>query len=140
MLACVTCIGRTMDGALPHRNASKSGSKEDMKMSFLKVVVTSSTGACVVSEHNRCSPSLMHQHEWNWVNQNIQPPFSNYLMIFVDCLLLFFLWVVSIYVLICLVLLVDGFPSLILIYRICLFVCFFQPLLVLGADWKVFSI
>ncbi len=39
-------------------------------------------------------------------------------LIFVDCLLLFFLWVVSTCVLICLVLLMDGFPSLILIYRV----------------------
>ncbi len=39
----------------------------------------------------------------------------------IDCLLLFFLWVVSTCVLICLVLLMDGFPSLIFIYRIFLF-------------------
>jgi hypothetical protein len=37
-------------------------------------------------------------------------------LIFVDCLLLFFLWVVSTCVLICLVLLMDGFPCLINIY------------------------
>jgi hypothetical protein len=36
--------------------------------------------------------------------------------IFVDCLLLFFLWVVSTCVLFCLVLLMDGFSSLIFIY------------------------
>jgi hypothetical protein len=36
-------------------------------------------------------------------------------VIFVDCLLLFFLWVVSTCVLICLVLLMDGFLSLIFI-------------------------
>jgi hypothetical protein len=41
-------------------------------------------------------------------------------LIFVDCLLLFFLWVVSTCVLICLVLLMDGFPSLIFIYRVLL--------------------
>jgi hypothetical protein len=35
-------------------------------------------------------------------------------LIFVNCLLLFFLWVVFTCVLICLVLLIDGFPSLIL--------------------------
>jgi len=34
-------------------------------------------------------------------------------VIFVDCLLLFFLWVVSTCLLICLVLLMDGFPSLV---------------------------
>jgi len=39
-------------------------------------------------------------------------------LIFVDCLLLFFLWVVSTCVLICLVLLMDGFPSLIWIYKV----------------------
>jgi hypothetical protein len=37
-------------------------------------------------------------------------------LIFVDCLLLFFLWVVSTCVLICLVLLMDGFPSFFFIY------------------------
>ncbi len=65
----------------PHHTGTrqKSGSK-DMKLLFLQVVVTSSTGPCVGSEHNRCSPSLMHQHKWNWVNQNIQPPFSIYLI------------------------------------------------------------
>jgi hypothetical protein len=36
---------------------------------------------------------------------------------FVDCLLLFYLWVMSTCVLICLVLLMDGFPSLNFIYR-----------------------
>jgi hypothetical protein len=39
-------------------------------------------------------------------------------LIFVYCLLLFFLWVVSTCVLICLVVLVDGFPSLIFIYKV----------------------
>jgi hypothetical protein len=39
-------------------------------------------------------------------------------MTFVDCLLLFFLWIVSTCVLICLVLLLDGFPSLILIHGV----------------------
>jgi len=39
-------------------------------------------------------------------------------MIFVDCLLLFFLWVVSTCVLICLVLLMDRFPCFILILHI----------------------
>jgi hypothetical protein len=39
----------------------------------------------------------------------------------VDCLLLFFLWVGSIYVLYCLVLLMDGFSSLIFMYRV--FLC-----------------
>ncbi len=42
-------------------------------------------------------------------------------MIFVDCLLLFFLWVVFACVLICLVLLLDGFRSLIFLYRVILF-------------------
>jgi hypothetical protein len=37
-------------------------------------------------------------------------------LIFVDCLLFFFLWVVSTWVLNCLLLLMDGFPSLIYIY------------------------
>jgi len=37
---------------------------------------------------------------------------------FVDCCFLFFLWVVSTCVLICLVLLMDGFLSLIFIYRV----------------------
>ncbi len=42
-------------------------------------------------------------------------------MIFVDCLFLFFLWVVFTCVLICLVLLLDGFLSLIFIYRVFFF-------------------
>ncbi len=43
----------------------------------------------------------------------------NLLCIFVDCLLLFFLLVVSAcVVLICLVLLLDGFPSLVFNYRV----------------------
>ncbi len=37
---------------------------------------------------------------------------------FVDCLLLFFLWIVSTCVFICLVLLMDGFPSLIFIHGV----------------------
>jgi len=52
---------------------------------------------------------------------------------FVDCLLLFFLWVVSTYVLICLVLLLHGFPSLVFIYRVFFFFSL-QLFLVLGAD------
>ncbi len=43
-------------------------------------------------------------------------------LIFVDCLLLFSLWVVSTCVLICLVLLLDGLSSLILIYRVFLLI------------------
>jgi hypothetical protein len=39
-------------------------------------------------------------------------------LIFVDYLLLFFLWVVSTCVLFCLVLLMNGFPSLIFIYKV----------------------
>jgi hypothetical protein len=38
-------------------------------------------------------------------------------MFFVNCLVLFFLWVMSTCVLFCLVLLMDGFPSLIFIYN-----------------------
>ncbi len=38
--------------------------------------------------------------------------------VFVDCLFLFFLWVVSICVFICVVLLMVEFPSLILINRV----------------------
>ncbi len=52
-------------------------------------------------------------------------------MIFVDCLLLFFLWVVSTCVLICLVLLMDGFPSLIFISRVFL-LCELARLCALG--------
>jgi hypothetical protein len=39
-----------------------------------------------------------------------------FILFFVDYLLLFFLWVASIFVLFCLVLLMDGFSSLIFIY------------------------
>jgi hypothetical protein len=39
-------------------------------------------------------------------------------LIFVDCLFLFFLWVMYICVFICVVLLMDGFPSLIFIYMV----------------------
>jgi hypothetical protein len=41
---------------------------------------------------------------------------------FVDCLLFFFLYKLCVCVLICLVLLMDGFPSLIFIYRVFIFV------------------
>ncbi len=47
----------------------------------------------------------------------MSPLYIGSYLIFVDCLLLFFLWVVTSCVLICLVLLMDGFPSLIFIYR-----------------------
>jgi hypothetical protein len=36
---------------------------------------------------------------------------------FVDCFLLYFLWLVSTCALLCLVFLVDGFPSLIFMYK-----------------------
>jgi hypothetical protein len=42
-----------------------------------------------------------------------------FLVNFCYCLLLFFLWVVSTCVLICLILLMDGLPSLIFIYSVC---------------------
>jgi hypothetical protein len=48
----------------------------------------------------------------------------DFLIFFVDCLLLFSLWVVSTCILICLVLLLDGFSSLIfIIYRVFLLLC-----------------
>ncbi len=45
--------------------------------------------------------------------------------VFTDCSLLFFIWVVFTCVRICLVLLMDGFPSLIFIYQVflSLFTC-----------------
>ncbi len=39
-------------------------------------------------------------------------------MIFIDCLFLFFLWVVSTCVFFCLILLINKFPSLISIYMV----------------------
>jgi hypothetical protein len=45
-------------------------------------------------------------------------------VVFVDCLLLFFRWVVFTCVLICLVLSLDGFPSLIFIYNVFLFLMY----------------
>ncbi len=50
--------------------------------------------------------------------------YKNFYLILVDCLLLFFLWVVSTCVFICLIFLIDEFPSLIFMYRVFYFILF----------------
>ncbi len=75
-----------------HTGTRQSLGSKDMKCHSQKVVVTSSTGPCVVSEHSRCSPIIdapTTQVEHTTTFQSISPAFFS-----ADCvLLLFFLWV-----------------------------------------------